>query len=130
MRDRTGRPTTEVPNIMIVAEHHGLLASLHDWLHSQLPGCDVTSVDSLAESFELVTTQQPDMILLDFGLQPQKNISAIRQLHAILPQARIIAMTDQRPSALHTEALAAGACAVVQKTRMVLDLVPTILKQR
>jgi DNA-binding NarL/FixJ family response regulator len=114
---------------MIVAEHPGLLASLRDWLHNQLPACDVIMVDSLAESLQLVTTQQPDMILLDFGLQPQQNISAIRQLHAILPSARIIAMTDQRPSALHAEALAAGACAMVQKTRMVLDLIPTILQQ-
>lgn len=126
MNEMSDEENVRTPSIVIIAEHPGFQVSLQDWLCTCLPACVIMLSGDLEEFIDQGLAQKPDIILLDFGLQPKKNIDVVRQLKVLHPQAAIIAMSDQYHALLQNKVFSAGASAFLQKSRMVLDLVPTI----
>ncbi len=68
----------------------------------------------------------PDIILMDIAMPKKHGIDAIREIKAINPDAKIIAVTALYSPEKRKEVMDAGACALVIKPFDVPDLVKTI----
>jgi DNA-binding NarL/FixJ family response regulator len=69
---------------------------------------------------------KPDLVLIDLNMDDLSGLEAIPRLRALLPEARIIALTMMEASSHRQAALDAGADEFVTKARMETDLLPSI----
>jgi DNA-binding NarL/FixJ family response regulator len=68
----------------------------------------------------------PDLIFLDIGLPGLNGIEAGRQIRKLLPNAKIIYLTQESSGDVIQEALSLGALGYVVKTRAGSDLMPAV----
>jgi DNA-binding NarL/FixJ family response regulator len=68
----------------------------------------------------------PDLILLDIGLPGLNGIEAGRQIRKLVPNAKIIFLTQESSDDVVQEALGLGAQGYVVKTRAGSDLLPAV----
>jgi len=68
----------------------------------------------------------PDLILLDIGLLGLNGIEAGRQMRKLVPNAKIIYLTQESSEDVKQEALKLGALGYVVKTRAGSDLMPAV----
>ena len=68
----------------------------------------------------------PDLILLDIGLPGLNGIEAGRQMRKLVPNARIIFLTQESSEDVIQEALSFGAQGYVVKTRAGTDLLAAV----
>jgi DNA-binding NarL/FixJ family response regulator len=86
-------------------------------------------VCELADGLEAVQKAEelnPDLILLDIGLPGLNGIEAGRQIRKLVPDARIIFLTQESSQDVIQEALRLGAEGYVIKTRAGSDLMPAV----
>lgn len=69
---------------------------------------------------------KPDLILLDIGLPGLNGIEAGRQIRKLVPNAKIIYLTQESSEDVMQEALRLGAQGYVIKTRAGSDLLPAV----
>ena len=69
---------------------------------------------------------KPDLILLDIGLPGLNGIEAGRQIRKLVPDAKIIFLTQESSQDVVQEALRLGALGYVVKTRAGSDLIPAV----
>jgi DNA-binding NarL/FixJ family response regulator len=69
---------------------------------------------------------KPDLILLDIGLPGLNGIEAGRQIRKLVPNAKIIFLTQESSEDVVQEALRLGALGYVVKTRAGSDLMPAV----
>jgi len=69
---------------------------------------------------------KPDLILMDIGLPGLNGIEAGRQIRKLLPNAKIIFLTQESAEDVIQEALRLGALGYVVKTRAGSDLLPAV----
>ena len=69
---------------------------------------------------------KPDLILMDIGLPGLNGIEAGRQIRKLLPNAKIIFLTQESAVDVIQEALRLGALGYVVKTRAGSDLLPAV----
>jgi DNA-binding NarL/FixJ family response regulator len=87
-----------------------ILASMPDL---QVVGEVSDGVEAVQKAVEL----QPDLILLDIGLPSLKGIEAARQIRKLVPESRIIFLTQESSADVVQEGLRSGARAYVVKTK-------------
>jgi DNA-binding NarL/FixJ family response regulator len=68
----------------------------------------------------------PDLILLDIGLPGLNGLEAGRQIRKLVPNAKIIFLTQESSEDVIQEALKLGAQGYVIKTRAGSDLLPAV----
>jgi DNA-binding NarL/FixJ family response regulator len=68
----------------------------------------------------------PDLVLLDISMPGQSGLEAARLLRQEFPATDVIMMSQHDPAHFLPRALAAGAQACVDKTRLASDLLPAI----
>ena len=81
--------------------------------------------DGLA-AVQKVEELNPDLILLDIGLPGLNGIEAGRQMRKLVPNARIIFLTQESSEDVIQEALSFGAQGYVVKTRAGTELLPAV----
>ena len=69
---------------------------------------------------------KPDLVLLDIGLPGLNGIEAGRQIRKLVPNAKIIFLTQESSADVVQEALRLGALGYVVKTRAGSDLMPAV----
>ena len=69
---------------------------------------------------------KPDLILMDIGLPGLNGIEAGRRIRKLLPNAKIIFLTQESAVDVIQEALRLGALGYVVKTRAGSDLLPAV----
>lgn len=69
---------------------------------------------------------KPDLILLDIGLPGLNGIEAGRQIRELVPNAKIIYLTQESSEDVVQEALRLGALGYVVKTQAGGDLLPAV----
>ena len=76
----------------------------------------------------LVATEriQPDLIVLDLNIPTVNGLEACRRITQAHPQIKVILITADRHPAIMHAALAAGACAFIEKQAVAEDLLPAI----
>lgn len=73
----------------------------------------------------LFRLERPDFVLMDIQMEGVDGITAMRQVKAVDPTARVIIVTDYDQQDLRDEAYQAGACGYVLKENL-LELVPLL----
>jgi CheY-like chemotaxis protein len=92
-----------------------------------LPGLRVAGVaDGGYAALAQAAMLKPDLVLIDLNMGDLSGLEAIPRLRALLPEARIIALTMMEASSHRQAALDAGADEFVTKARLETDLWPSI----
>lgn len=86
----------------------------------------VGSADTPEEGLALTSACQPEIVLLDLGLDGYRLISSLRQAGA----GAVICLSAEEAEGYRTAALAAGADAFVLKSEINIALLPTIQRLR
>jgi len=95
----------------------------------QVVGEASDGLEALQKAVEL----RPDLILLDIGLPSLNGIEVARQIRSLVPESKIIFLTQESSSDLMQEALSLGARGYVTKNMVLTDLfaaVETVLLGR
>ena len=79
-------------------------------------------VEAVQEAAEL----KPDLILLDIGLPTMNGIEAARRIRALVPESKIIFLSQESSADVIEEALNTGARGYVVKTQAASQLLATI----
>jgi DNA-binding NarL/FixJ family response regulator len=69
---------------------------------------------------------RPDLILLDIGLPGLNGIEAARQLRTLVPESKIIFLTQESCAEVVQEALRLSACGHVKKLKAAKDLLAAV----
>ena len=75
-------------------------------------------LDALQKALEL----RPDLILLDISLPSLNGIEVARQMRSLVPESKVIFLTQESSSDVIQEALSLGARGYVIKNMVVADL--------
>ena len=86
----------------------------------------VGAADGGQENLAQAPSLRPQVMVVDLGTPGLTNLEAVAQLRAMMPDVRIIAMSQVRSTGYREAALAAGADDLVLKAALVTDLLPAI----
>jgi len=78
------------------------------------------------EAVAQAQTLQPDLILMDISLPTQSGIEAARQIMRLVPEAKIIFVSQHRESVVIETALAAGGWGYITKMDAGRELLPAM----
>jgi len=78
------------------------------------------------EAVERAQELAPDLILLDVGLPGLNGIEAAQRILQLMPESKIIFLTQETSREIILEALDLGACGYVAKARAGTDLLPAM----
>ena len=90
---------------------------------------DLRVIGEVSDGLEAVhksAEQQPDLILLDIGLPSLNGIEAARRIRALVPESKIIFLSQESSADVIEEALNTGARGYVVKTQAEGQLLATI----
>jgi DNA-binding NarL/FixJ family response regulator len=103
--------------VLIVDDHEVLAASLARVLDDEPDMVSVGLAQNLAQARARVTTETPDVLLLDRRLPDGDGVSAIPELRAIRPSMNVVVLTAADNDHVLVQAIEAGAAGFVSKTR-------------
>ena len=78
------------------------------------------------EAIEKGKELQPDLVLLDIGLPKLNGIESARQLHSLIPNARLMFVTQESSAEVIRETFLLGAQGYVHKHDVLTDLLHAI----
>jgi DNA-binding NarL/FixJ family response regulator len=74
------------------------------------------------EALQMAVELRPDLILLDIGLPSLNGIEVARQMRSLVPESKIIFLSQESSADVVQEALSLGARGYVTKTKAPADL--------
>jgi DNA-binding NarL/FixJ family response regulator len=120
-----------VPRVVIVDDHTLLTEALRRLLE---PDCEVVGTYDDPRAFlRDVDKVRPDVAVLDISMPSLNGLDAARELHRVLPSARIIFLTMNEDADVAAEAFRAGASAYLLKRSAAAELkaaVADVMNQR
>jgi DNA-binding NarL/FixJ family response regulator len=78
------------------------------------------------EAVQKAIELKPDLILLDIGLPTMNGIEVARQVHKLVPESKIIFVTQESSADVLREALSTGAWGYVVKARAASQLLAVV----
>ena len=90
--------------------------------HLQVVGEASDGLEAIQKAVEL----KPDLILLDIGLPTLNGLEAARQIRKLVPESKIIFLTQESSADVVQEALSIGAWGYVVKIRAGTDLLAAV----
>jgi DNA-binding NarL/FixJ family response regulator len=90
---------------------------------------DVRVIGEATNGLDAVERAQeltPEVILLDIGLPGLNGIEAARRILKLMPESKIVFLTQETSGEIMREALDLGACGYVVKSRAGTDLLPAL----
>jgi DNA-binding NarL/FixJ family response regulator len=115
--DERGNGSNRPIRVLIVDDHEVLAASLARVLDEEPDMVSVGLAQNLAQARARVTTETPDVLLLDRRLPDGDGVSAIPELRAIRPSMNVVVLTAADNDHVLVQAIEAGAAGFVSKTR-------------
>ena len=119
------------PRVVIVDDHTLLTEALRRLLE---PDCEVVGTYDDPRAFlREVGRVRPDVAVLDISMPSLNGLDAARELHRVLPSARIIFLTMNEDADVAAEAFRAGASAYLLKRSAASELkaaVTDVMNQR
>jgi PAS domain S-box-containing protein len=126
--EATNRKPGGTVRVLLVDDH----AVMRQGLSLMLSGHeDIEIVGEAADgnqAIEAACRLNPDIILMDISMPVMNGIEATRQIHALLPHIRIIALSMYSAEDQNAAMQAAGAAAYLSKTGSPDDILSTILE--
>ena len=96
---------------------------------SSAADCEVCGeAEDGTEAIQRVLELLPDLILLDISMPGLSGLEVARAVRKKVPATRIVIMSLHDPAVLLPRAMQAGAHACVDKSRLAMDLLPTIAR--
>jgi DNA-binding NarL/FixJ family response regulator len=86
----------------------------------------IAEVSDGLEAVQKALELKPDLILLDIGLPTMNGIEAARRIRTLVPNAKIIFLTEETSAEVVEEAFGIGARAYVQKVKAGRQLLAAI----
>ena len=74
------------------------------------------------EALQMAVELRPDLILLDIGLPSLNGLKVARQIRSLVPESKIIFLTQESSADVVEEALSLGARGYVAKIKAQVDL--------
>lgn len=115
----------DVTRVLVVDDHEMFSEALGLLLGRQPDVRLVGSARNAAEAMQMLG-QEPDVVLMDLDMPGTNGIEATRQIREIVPDAKIVLLTAVQSPEIIADALAAGACGYVPKTRAVEELMDVV----
>jgi DNA-binding NarL/FixJ family response regulator len=117
--------TTPVTRVLVVDDHEMFSEALELLLRRQPDVRLVGSARDAAEALGMLE-DEPDVVLMDLDMPGVDGIAATRQIREIVPDAKVVLLTAVQSPGVIADALAAGACGYVPKTRAVDELMDVV----
>lgn len=118
---------SHVPILVGVVEHNAILIEGIICLIRSEPDMKIAgTARTPEEGTALYLEKRPEVILIDLDLPGGSPIDAIRQIRNVDSSARVIALTTYEFDSSGLEAMAAGAAAVIAKSRIAETLTDSI----
>ena len=109
---------TERPiRVLIVDDHEVLATSLARVLDEEPDMVAVGQASNLAQARARVSSETPDVLLLDRRLPDGDGVGAIPELRALRPSMNVVVLTATDSDRVLVDAIEAGAAGFVSKTR-------------
>jgi NarL family two-component system response regulator LiaR len=83
-------------------------------------------VDEAIRLVDVYPDDRPDVVLMDLDLPGGSGILATRRIRELSPQSKVVVLTALQDPEVIADALAAGACGYVPKTRAVEELMDVV----
>lgn len=115
----------DVTRVLVVDDHEMFSEALELLLGRQPDVELVGSARDAAEAMDMLH-HDPDVVLMDLDMPGTDGIEATRQIRERIPGAKIVLLTAIQSPEVIAEALSAGACGYVPKTRAVDDLMDVV----
>lgn len=123
----TGSPPAHDPiRVVLVDDEHLVCAFLTTILGTADDLVVVGEAYDGRGGVELVRREQPDVVLMDLRMPGGGGVAAIEELHRLLPQVAVVALTTFEDDETVRDALAAGAAGFLLKTTPPGDLVDLV----
>jgi DNA-binding NarL/FixJ family response regulator len=91
------------------------------------PGLQVVGeASNVLEAFQKAVELEPDLILMGIGVPSANGIEAARRIREMVPEAKIIFLSEESSFEIVQEAMKLGAWAYVFKTMVASDLLSTV----
>ena len=123
--DDSPRPNSRIRVFLV--DDHGLV---REGLRAMLEHCATMEVVGEAsdgyEALRLVEKANPDVVVMDIAMPRLNGIEATRRLHALVPSARILALSMYEDEDHASEMLRAGASGYLLKDAACAELVDAI----
>ena len=115
----------EVTRVLVVDDHEMFSEALELLLGRQPDVELVGSARDAAEAMEMLDVG-PHVVLMDLDMPGTDGIEATRQIREKVPGTKVVLLTAIQSPEVIAEALSAGACGYVPKTRAVDDLMDVV----
>jgi DNA-binding NarL/FixJ family response regulator len=112
--------------VLVVDDHEMFSEALALLLSRQDDVCLIGSARDAEEALRLVDDDEPDVVLMDLDLPGVDGIEATRKIRQAVPDAKVVVLSGVVDTETIADALAAGACGYVPKTRAVDELLDVV----
>jgi len=111
---------------VLVVDDHEVFSEALELLLGRQPDLRLVGSARTADEAMEMLAELPDVVLMDLDLPEIDGIEATRRIRAITSDAKVVLLTGVQSPEVIADALAAGACGYVPKTRAVDDLMDVI----
>jgi NarL family two-component system response regulator LiaR len=115
---------------VLVVDDHEVFSDAVAMLLARQPDVElIGSARDVDEAIRLVDVDpddRPDVVLMDLDLPGGSGILATRRIRELSPQSKVVVLTALQDPEVIADALAAGACGYVPKTRAVEELMDVV----
>jgi two-component system, chemotaxis family, chemotaxis protein CheY len=101
------------PNVLIVDDDAFVRTYLRDMLADT--GYCLSEASNGEEAVKLVTSDQPEVVLLDLFMPKQSGLEALTKIRAVSPKSRVIVISSMDSEGVVEQAMTAGARGFVAK---------------
>jgi len=111
---------------VLVVDDHEVFSEALELLLGRQPDLQLVGSARDADEAMALLFHEPDVVLMDLDMPGVNGIEATRRIREVVPAAKVVLLTGiQRPDVI-ADALAAGACGYVPKTRAVDELMDVV----
>jgi DNA-binding NarL/FixJ family response regulator len=118
----------EKVDVLIVEDQAVMRAMLREFLQSGFPHHSILQARSGQNALELAREHRPSVVLMDIGLPDANGIEVTAAIKALLPDTRVVMVSQHTEQAYRERAHAAGAFAFVTKEKIHTQLIAVVAR--